>query len=210
MTKKAKMLEDSGYNVIVTGRHVAVTDAMKSYALDKLSKLDKFHDRIIDVNVTMDRQRADHRIDIRMKVNNISVSSHAVTDDMYASIDQAVHKLQTQLRRYKSRIQDHQTHAGKVVQMAVQVVRAPGEAIVQEVNDEIEEENQRSMDVALRPHHVVASETLPLKYLNTEEAVMKMELSGDVFLIYRDEADRHIKVIYRRSDGNYGIIQTEA
>lgn len=210
MTKKAKVLEDSGYNVIVTGRHVAVTDAMKSYALDKLSKLDKFHDRIIDVNVTMDRQRADHKIDIRMKVNNISVSSHAVTDDMYASIDQAVHKLQTQLRRYKSRIQDHQTHAGKVVQMAVKVVRAPGEAIVQEVNDEIEEENQRSMDVALRPHPVVASETLPLKDLNTEEAVMKMELSGDVFLIYRDEADRHIKVIYRRSDGNYGIIQTEA
>lgn len=56
---------------------------------------------------------------------------------------------------------------------------------------------------------MVSTESRPLKDLTTEEAVMKMELSGDHFMLYRDEADRKLKVIYRHSDEDYGIIQAE-
>ena len=56
---------------------------------------------------------------------------------------------------------------------------------------------------------VIGMETRVLKILTTEEAMMKMDLSGDKFLVYRGEEDRKLKVIYRRDDGNYGIIQTE-
>lgn len=210
MTSKAKVLDQvQAYNVIVTGRHLEVTQAMKNYAIEKLSKTERFHDRIIDIVVTMDIQRVNHKVDIQMKVNNIKIKAQAITDNMYASIDQAVHKLQSQLRRYKGRIQDHQTHVGSIVNMPVKVVRAPMEE-VSEVNDEIEEENYRRIEEALKPHTVVAHETRQLKTLNAAEAVMKLELSMDRFLIYRDEIDRKLKVMYRRHDGNYGIIEIEA
>lgn len=210
MTRKTKVLEETqAYNIIFTGRHLQVTDAMKAYAEEKLAKLDRFHDRIIDVVVTMDIQRQDHRVDIQLKVNNIKIKSQAVTTDMYASIDQAVHRLASQLRRYKTRIQDHQTHAGSITHLNVQVVRRPVDDLEQEVNDEIEEENFRKAERAFQPHAVVANETRPLKLLSHEEAMMKMELSGDYFLIYRDEADQQLKVIYRRKDDNYGIIALE-
>jgi putative sigma-54 modulation protein len=209
MTSKAKLVDQQAYNVIVTGRHLEVTEAMKNHAIEKLSKLDRFHDRIIDIAVTMDIQRVNHRVDIRMKVNNIKIKSQAITDNMYASIDQAVHKLQNQLRRYKGRIQDHQTHVGSIVNMPVKIVRAPKEDLT-EFNDDIEEENYRQIEESLRPHSIVETETRPLKTLSNSEAVMKLELSLDRFFIYRDEVDRRLKVMYRRHDGNYGIIEVEA
>lgn len=211
MTHKAKVLEElQSYNVTITGRHVQITEAMKAYAIDKLSKLERFHDRIIDVTVTMDIQRIDHRVDVQMKVNNIKIKAHAITSDMYASIDQVVHKLQSQLRRYKQRIQDHQTHAGSIVNLNVRVIRRPQEEALQEFNDEIEEENRLRIENSLKPHNVVKNSVVPLKTLNSSEAVMKMELSGDAFLLYRNEADRKLHVIYRRDDDNYGIIEVES
>lgn len=211
MTRKAKVLEETQpYNVIITGRHVQITDAIKAYALEKLSKIDRFHDRIIDVTVTMDIQRQDHRVDIQMKVNNIKIKAQAITDNMYASIDQAVHKLQSQLRRYKQRIQDHQTHAGSIVNLNVRVIRRPSEVAIEEFNDEIEEENLRRIENSLKPHNIVENKTVQLKTLNSGEAIMKMELSGDEFLIYRDESDLKLHVIYRRDDENFGIIAVES
>jgi putative sigma-54 modulation protein len=56
-------------------------------------------------------------------------------------------------------------------------------------------------------HEIVKQDTLPLKTLTNEEAVMKMDLSKDMFMIFKNEADQKIKVIYRRDDGNYGIIE---
>jgi putative sigma-54 modulation protein len=211
MTRKAKVLaETQPYNVTITGRHVQITDAIKAYALEKLSKIDRFHDRIIDVIVTMDIQREDHRVDIQMKVNNIKIKAQATTNNMYASIDQAVHKLQSQLRRYKQRIQDHQTHAGSIVNLNVRVIRRPMDDAIAEFNDEIEEENMRRIENSLKPHNIVENKTVPLKTLNSGEAIMKMELSGDAFLIYRDEANHKVHVIYRRDDENYGIIAIES
>ncbi len=82
--------------------------------------------------------------------------------------------------------------------------------LISEINDEIEEESLRQFENEFKPHEIVSRETLPLKTLNQPEAVMKMDLSGDTFLIFRAEEDQKIKVIYRRNDGNYGVIQVEA
>ncbi len=125
MNRKAKLLAEElkGYNIAVTGRHVQVTDAMKDYALEKITKIERFNDpnRIVDVSITMDVQRMDQKVDIVMKVNQWIIKSSAVTSDMYASIDQAVHKLERQLQRYKKKIQDHQAKGLKVIDMRVNV-----------------------------------------------------------------------------------------
>ncbi|CCB86637.1 MULTISPECIES: ribosome hibernation-promoting factor, HPF/YfiA family [Parachlamydia] len=198
------------YNITVTGRHVLVTEAMKNYAIEKVSKIDRLSHRIIDVIITMDIQKLEHRVDIVLKVDHIKIKSHAVCDDMYVSIDKAVDKLERQLLKYKSRIRDHQAKKLTVVDMKVNVYQAPGQEELSDVNEQIEDESQRRLEENYKPRHILSSETIPLKILTNEEAIMKMELSGDAFLIFRSENDMKLKVIYRKSDQNYGIIEPEA
>jgi putative sigma-54 modulation protein len=203
-TKAAEFLE-MGYDINVTGRHVLVTDAMKDYAMEKISRIERLSTRIIYVNVIMDIQREDQRVEIIARVNNTKIRSQACTPDMYFSIDKAVNKLTEQLRRYKERLQDY--HQRPVdTEMNVNVYQTIDQ---NEVNDEIESENRRQEIDAYAPHQIVKQEKRPLKTLNCGESIHEMDLSGDLFMIFRSEEDRKIKVIYRRQDGNYGIIETE-
>jgi putative sigma-54 modulation protein len=204
MNRKAKALEfiDAAYNIQITGRHIEITDSMKDYAIDKISKIERFMNRIIDVNVIMDIQKLEHRVEIILKAGNIKITSKASSTDMYISIDQAVDKLEAQILRYKSKLQDHHAKDHAILNMTVNVL-SPQE--IEEdlgIDEEITEDFNR-----FKPHRLVKQETRPLKTLTYDEAIMKMELSGDMFMIFKNEADQKLKVIYRRKDENYGIIE---
>ena len=203
-SRKEKMAEfDQGYNVMVTGRHMHVTDGMKQHAMDRISKLDHFGDHILDVNVTMDIQKLSHLCEIIMKYGHTVICCRASTTDMYASIDQAASKLAQQLRRYKRKLHDHHKKGHPIKEIPVQVIEAPRE-------QETELEEVGGSDEVALPHRIVATEIGRLKILDDSEAVMKMELSGESVMVFRAESDRRLKVIYRRHDGNYGIIEPEA
>jgi putative sigma-54 modulation protein len=192
--RKEKMVElEQGYNVIVTGRHVHVTDGMKQHAVERISKLERVGTRIIDIHVTMDIQKLSHRCDIMMKYGHTIIRSHAATTDMYVSIDEAVNKLDKQLRKYKKRLQEHHAKDVRAIEIPVQVYA---------LEEEIEEEE-------VPVHRIVATETRRLKLLSDDEAIMRMDLSGDPLMVFRSEVSQKIRVIYRREDGNYGIIQPE-
>lgn len=204
----AAKFQDDVYDITVTGRHVSVTDAMKDYAIDKIVKIERFNTRLIDVSIVMDIQKLEHRTDIILKVDHIFIKASATSENMYTSIDKAIDKIETQLRRYKDRINDHQKKASTVVDMNVNIVEVPNE-VLKELNDDIESESSIRLIDGYTPHKIISRETRPLKTLNANEAVMKMELSGDFFLIFRGEEDQKLKVIYRRNDGNFGIIEPE-
>ncbi len=206
MNRKAKALEfiDAAYNIQITGRHIEITDSMKDYAMDKISKIERFMNRIIDVNVIMDIQKLEHRVEIILKAGNVKITSKASTTDMYVSIDQAVNKLETQILRYKSKLQDHHAKGHAILDMTVNVLSP------QEIEEDLGIDETPIQDQGFnrfKPHRVVKQETLPLKTLTYEEAIMKMELSGDQFMIFKNEEDQKLKVIYRRNDENYGIIE---
>lgn len=202
-SRKEKALEfaNVGYNIQITGRHVQVTDSMKDYAMEKVSKIERFTDRIIDINVIMDIQKIEHRVEIILKVGHTKIRSQASSDDMYVSIDKAVTKLESQLTRYKKKLQNHHAKANPILEMSVDVIRRPTEEEWEEYGSGVE-----TLD-HFKPHQVVMQKTLPLKMLTQDEAIMKMELSGDEFLIYKGEEDQKLKVIYRQDDGNFGIIE---
>jgi len=207
LTRKQRIAEfDHGYNIHVTGRHIHVTDAMKAYAEEKLAKLERLGDRIIDIVVTMDIQKLEHRVDIVMKYAHTLIKSHAATTDMYASIDLAIHKLESQLKRYKTRLKQHHAKGHPVDEMSVTVYSPIVDE--QEVNEWIDSENEKNSHTLLNPHEIVKIETQHLKILTDDEAIMKMELSGASAMVYKHEESRKLKVIYRRDDGNYGVIQT--
>ncbi len=207
---KAKEFVGEGYKIHVTGRDVLVTDAMKDYAIDKLSKIERFTSRIIDVHVTMDIQKLEHRVDIVIKVDHVKIKSHASSTDMYASLDRAVEKLERQLRRYKTRIREHTAKPINIVDLKVNVFKKPEDEEIEDINIDIEDQNREDLLERYRPHEIVKQESVPLKTLTFDEAVMKMELSLDTFLIFRHEEDQKLKVIYRRNDDNYGVIEVES
>jgi putative sigma-54 modulation protein len=206
--EKAAQFADQVYDIHVTGRNIAVTDALRDYVIDKVSKIERISQRIIDVQVTMDKQKTEQRVDIVMKVGGILIKSHASTDNMYASIDKAVDKLQHQFKRYKTRLQQHHARPLEVFDMRVQVLRNE-EAELQAINEAIEDENLRQVESILKPHEIVAHETMPLKVLTIDEAIMKMDLSGHVFLLFKEEKTRKLNLIYRRQDGKYAIMLPE-
>ncbi len=211
MSRKSKAAEfvDEEYSLTINGRNVQVTDAMKNYVIEKLAKLDKYETRIIDIAVTMDIQRFQHQCDIVVKLNQVKIKSSATSDIMYVSIDKAVDKIQTQLKKYKQRIQDHHARPLEMVDMTVNVIRPYAENDIAEINDDIEAENLRKADEEYRPHHIVKQEKRQLKVITWDEAIMKLELSGDEFLVFRNEANRKINIIYRRNDGDFGILTPE-
>jgi putative sigma-54 modulation protein len=211
MVDKAKFdaqEEALGNRITINGRGVFVTEAMKNHAIDKLSKLDHFHTHVTELHVTLDIQKLEHTCTIVMKFDHFKVKVACGSSDMYASIDKAVDKLKSKISRWKSRIQDHHKKGLKVVDMEVNVLGRPFD-IVEEYNDEIESETKKEILAEYRPPKIIGNDKRHMKFLTAEEAVMKMELSDDPFMIFRGEEDRKLKVIYRRSDGNYGLILPE-
>ncbi len=208
MVNKDKSFEENGYNIQIHGRHIEVTEAMKQYALTKLSKLERLHTHIMDIHVTMDIQKIEHSIAIVVSLSHVKIKAHATSTDMYASIDQAVERLQKQLRRWKEKIQEHHSKKLSSIDVKVNVIQRPQDEL-EEFNAEIESKKAQDEAERLVPGHIIGEKMIPLKNLAVDEAIMKMELSNDHFLVYRSEEDRKIKVIYRRNDGNYGIIHAE-
>ena len=210
MTNKQKVLElDQGYNIQVTGRHVQVTEAMKNYAIEKISKLERIASRIIDVTVTMDIQKLEHKVDVVMKYGNTIFKATGSSLDMYISVDQAIQKLETQIKKYLSRLHDHHVRAHAQTEIKEKVYGPAMFEDTDDVNQEIEQENKKRHAADFLIHHIVKTESQPLKVLSDQEAIIKMDFSSLPVLVYRGESDRKIKVIYRRQDGNYGVVEPE-
>ncbi|NGX38062.1 MAG: Ribosome-associated factor Y [Chlamydiae bacterium] len=207
MVDKEKFAEEEalGYNIYIIGKNFQLTDPMRKHVWDKLTKIERFHNHIMDVHVTLEIQKVEHVCVITCHFNHFKVKVEARSTDMYASIDRAIQKLQRLFRKWKGKIQDYHRKPMNLVDMSVNVYHHPPKDETEEVNEEIDSENLKNW----MPHKVIANETQILKILSTEEAIMKMELSQDSFMLFRDETDKKLKLIYRREDEHYGVIQAE-
>lgn len=215
LTRKQKIAEfPQGFNLTVTGRHLHVTDAMKAYAREKVMKLEHVADRIIDIHVIMDIQKLAHNVEILMKYGHAFIKSHASTTDMYVSVDQAFDKLEARLLKYKSRLKAYHGKSYPLVQVTETIYRPVSEEAWEsiteidegEANAEIEAANEQRLEATFYPHKIVKVEFQPVKMLSNDEAIMQMELSKSQAMVYTDIESNKRKVIYRREDGNYGVL----
>ncbi len=201
-------LEGQEYNLSIIGKHIQVTDAIRNYVLEKLSKIEKIADRIIDVSVTLDAQKLEQSCSILMNFIHFHIKVSASTDNMYSAIDRASDRAIALVRKYKGKLQSHRFKDRTTVDIHVNVI-APLKDDLKAINDEIIAETALREAESVELHKVVASETMPLKTLTQDEAVMKMEITEVPFLIFRSEEDQKMKVIYRREDKNYGLVQVQ-
>ncbi len=206
MIDKNKFEQDLGYRIDIIGRQVQVTDSIKNHIWNKLSKIERLHNHILHLHVTLEVHKIEHTCVLMVKLDHLTIKAEATSTDMYVSIDQAIDRLHTLICRYKDRIQDHYQKVSTTVDMAVDIFK---KSEIDQINADIEEENQVREMQALLPPLIIDTKVKPLKTLNTEEALMRIDLSGDQFLVFRAEEDLKLKVLYRRRDGHYGLIRPE-
>ncbi|MGE0198235.1 MAG: ribosome-associated translation inhibitor RaiA [Simkaniaceae bacterium] len=208
MAQSPKNFDDQTYNVAVISKHIEITKPIRDYIDEKIAKIEVITNHIIDVHVRLDVQKLNHSVDIVVKFSHFRVNVKAITENMYSALDKAFERLYTKLRKWKSRIQDHHAKGVAVTEMEINVLEHAQQEL-EEINEEIVDANNRSLEKDFAPPKVIKKKKRPLKLLTLDEAVMKMELSDDHFMIYRSEEEQGLKVIYRRRDGSYGIVSPE-
>ena len=172
-----------------TFRHMEPSDALKSYAEEKLERVKKYIDEPVIAQVFFTVEKIRHSAEVTLTAKGITIKASEETNDMYSAIDAVLDKIERQLRRYKERIKDHKPaleSRGRQIQKSI--VQA------------------ESIERQAEPV-VIRTKTFSIKPMSVDEAVMQMDLMHKDFLVFTDASTEHINVIYRRKDGNYGLIE---
>jgi putative sigma-54 modulation protein len=173
--------------VTVIGRHLEATDALKQYATERFQRLEKYLPRNSQTNIMLSVVKKVHHIaEAMIKANGVLIQASEETEEMYSSIDLLYEKLERRVRKYKERLTDHKHLTG----VAEMVNVAPAAAHPED-----------------RIPQIIKTKRFDLKPMAPEEAVMQMELLDKPFFIFANVASGHVNVIYRRNDGNVGLIE---
>lgn len=173
------------YNIV--GRNIEVTKALENAILDKSKKLDKYFNENTPIQVTLSVEKQRHIIEIMIPFNGHSLRAEVDGKDMYALIDDAVAIIEKQVNKFKSKFRNKYRNTTTT-------------GFTQAFLNEVEEEE----DVCLK---IDRKKKFAIKPMDTEEAVMQMELLGHNFFVYLDATTEEVNVVYKRKNGTYGLIE---
>lgn len=173
------------YNI--RGDKMVITEAIKDYTETKLGKLEKyFKDDDITANV-LTRVRGNSQIvEVTIPTDKFILRSEEENDDLYAAIDLVTDKLERQIRKNKTRLNRNIKDSVKEFNFDF------------DIKDEEEAKEK-----------VVKRKNIEMKPMDEEEAILEMELLGHSFFVYKDMDTKNICVLYKRKDGDYGLIETK-
>jgi len=174
--------------IIITGKNVEITPAIRQYAQEKLSKMQKYLETISDAHVILSLQKYLHIVEITLRVNGITIRAEERSQDMYSSLDLVIDKIERQVRRYKEKIVTRGVRKANRTEASNRPLPSTAE-VVEEAGK------------------ILRTKRFPMKPQFTDEAIMQMELLGHSFYVFRNADTEEINVVYRRRDGNYGLIE---
>ena len=169
---------------IMTGKSMDVSSALKDQAIKKLSKIEKFFKSNAECHVTFSVEKNRRIVEVTIISGGLFIRAEETTDDMYASIDAVIDKLERQIRKNKTKL-------GKRIRQ---------ESVVPDnfdIKEDIKEEQS---------FKIVKSKRFAIKPMGVEEAILQMNLLGHNFFVFRDADTEETNVVYKRKDGNYGLI----
>jgi putative sigma-54 modulation protein len=182
--------------VNITFRHLDPTEALKAHVKDRVEHVQKYIDRPSEAHAVLHVENLHHHAEITVKAGRFLLRGTAKSQDMYASIDQATDKIEKQLKKHKQKIHDrHKAVNGEHAAAAVEVRH--------DILDVIEHPERPS-------HRVVKSTTFQAKPMSLDEAILQLELLDANFYVFQNSDDGGINVVYRRDDGNLGLIEARA
>lgn len=170
---------------VYTGRGMEVSDGLKARAEKKLGKMERYFNQEAEATVRFKQQKgARNIVEVTLSVGGLILRAEECSNDMYLSIDRAVDKLESQLRRYRTKLDKHLREA------------RPEEAIPEPIYEEAN-------------YDVVRVKRFAVKPMSVEDAITQMELLGHDFFLFLNEETDIMSVLYRRNDGSYGLLQPE-
>ncbi len=172
-------------NIIIRGKNIQVTPALKDYVERRVGKLGKYFDTNEDAQVTLSVEKDRHRIEVTIPLNGYLLRGEEETGDMYASIDMVIDKLEKQIEKYKTKLSRKLRDAS--IKDLVQTTE-------KQENDEPK---------------LVRTKRFALKPMPVDEAIMQMNLIGHSFFVFSNAETDEVNVVYKRKDGNYGLIEPE-
>lgn len=170
---------------VYASKDMAVSDALKDRVEKKLSKFDRYFREEPEATVRFKMQKGARNIcEVTINAGGVILRAEESSNDMYLSIDRAVDKLESQVRR-------HRTKLGKRIREAEPELEA-----VEPVYEE-------------QSYDIVRIKKFPVKPMSVEDAIVQMELLGHDFFLFENEKESALNVLYRRQDGTYGLLQPE-
>lgn len=174
--------------ITVTFRHTEPVASLKTYAEEKLSKIKKYLDSPLEAHVVLEVEKFRHIADVTLSVDGTRIKAVEETGDMYSAIDKVMDKIEKQVKRFRAKVRQRNNENIK-----------GEENLAQEARQEV---HGRGAD-----EPVIEVEELDAKPMDPEEAAMQLEMSPSGFFVFRNAKSREINVIYKRRDGNLGLIE---
>jgi putative sigma-54 modulation protein len=185
-----------------TFRHMEVSAAVKEYAEERLLRIKKYFQREpLAAHATFSVERnLHHTAEFSVTLpNGILIQARDTTEDMYSSVDLAVARMERQVRKWKEKIRSHKPHGGP--SFSVRQLIVPAEHVEPQPGPSPENESANAFPVVKEGTHDV-------KVWNVQEAAMQLNLMEKKVMVFIDATTQHISVIYRRKEGDYGLIET--
>jgi len=195
----------------VTFRRMEPSDALKSYLTEKMTRMKKFIANPWHAHVVLTSERYRNKADVTLTLTNgLLVKGVDTSEDMYFSIDQAITRIEKQLKKYKEKIHTHKPLSGPGVKFKSHVLEQDYNEEIEEMPSsagaELEEVSQDAIDIQTK---IVRTNEYHAEPMDLESAVMNLELKDQKFLVFTNEKTGAINVIYLREDGKYGLIETD-
>jgi putative sigma-54 modulation protein len=187
----------------ITFRNLDATDALKHYASERIERVHKYLDRAGEAHVVLSLERHLHHADISIHAGTFLLRGREKSEDMYASIDLAMDKIERQLRRYKEKLNHHhgreKVHHRQEMLDSLKIrydvveIRPPEDQVAPEVHPKV-----------IRTNEFFA------KPMSLDEAVMQMDLMNNDIMVFTNTVSQEMNIVYRRKDGHYGLIEATA
>jgi len=172
---------------IFSGKNIDLSQSLKDHATKKLNKIEKFFKPETECHLTFAVEKSRHIFEATIIAKGLFIRAEETTGDMYASIDAVIDKLERQIRKNKTKL-------GRRIRQ---------EAFIPDnfqIDENIEEENN---------FKVVKSKRFAIKPMSIEEAILQMNLLGHSFFVFSNAQTNEVNVVYKRKDGDYGLIEPE-
>ncbi len=182
-------------NYNIRGENIEVTPAIREYVEKKIAKIERYFTETPEANVNVNLKIYNDKkakVEVTIPMQNLVLRAEEVNDDMYAGIDLISDKLERQIRKHKTKVNRKIREKGGVNALFTNAIAEPGEPVVEEESD-LELVRQKSFD---------------LKPMDSEEAILQMNMLGHTFYVFTNAETNHTNVVYKRKDGRYGLIET--
>ena len=172
----------------IVSKHLPVTEAMRAYAEKKMPRIKKYFDLPIDVTITFTVQKNIQMVEVLVHVKGLYLKAIERSEDIYASLDLAIDKIERQIVRYKDRIHNRKYDNDND-------------------NDILKMNVYNASSVEASAPEIIVTKEIAAKPMAVEEAAMQMDLLNKSFFVFRSAATGEINVVYKRDDGNIGLIE---